>query len=109
MPQWFFSEVHIPQSLRLSAFLPLLFAALRPPDLAWAQALGSVQGIADMFVDFLASTCTRSITIVGWAVCGFMATAGRLPGGACLVLTGSRLSFGGSVLPEIPFLLRRRV
>ena len=107
MPQWFFSEVDIPQSLRLSAFL--LFAALRPPHLAWAQAMGSVQSVAEMSMDFLAGTCTRSITIVGWAVCGFMATAGRLTGRACLVPTGSRLSFGGSVLLEIPFLLRRCV
>ena len=77
------------------------------PDLV--QSLAPVGKIADFFVPFLTGPFARSIAIVGWGVWGFIATADRLPGGACLVLTGSRLSFGGPVLPEIPYLLRRRV
>ncbi len=81
MPLSLFSEVDIPQSLGRSAFVLLLFVALYPPDLAWVQALGPAPGVADMFGTFLAGTFTRSMDIIGLAVCGFMTMAGGLEAG----------------------------
>ena len=56
-----------------------------------------MQGVADMFVDFLTDGFARSMATIGLAVCGFMTMAGRLPWGAAR--------------PEIPnpLFLRRHV
>ena len=85
-----------PAALILTAFLMLL-----APDLAWAQALDPVQGVADMFVDFLTGTFARSMAIIGLAVCGFMAMMGRLPWSAALaVIGGIILVFGAAALVD---------
>lgn len=82
MPQLLFSEVDIPQLLRPAAPFLLLFSGLYPPDLSRVHALDPAQGVADMFVDFLSDTFTRSMAIIGLAICGFMTMVGRLPRGA---------------------------
>lgn len=87
-------------------FVPVLFVAtactvLLIPDRAWAQALEPVQGVADMFVDFLTGTFARSMAIIGLAVCGFMAMLGRLPWAAALaVIGGIILVFGAAALVD---------
>lgn len=71
------------------------------PDLAWAQALDPVQGVADMFVDFLTGAFARSMAIIGLAVCGFMAMMGRLPWSAAIaVIGGIILVFGAAALVD---------
>lgn len=71
------------------------------PALAWAQALDPVQGVADMFVDFLTGTFARSMAIIGLAVCGFMAMMGRLPWSAAIaVIGGIILVFGAAALVD---------
>ena len=90
----------------LRRFLPVLFVAgacvvLLLPDLARAQALDPVQGVADMFVEFLTGAFARSMAIIGLAVCGFMAMMGRLPWGAALaVIGGIILVFGAATLVD---------
>ena len=87
-------------------FFPLMFVAfacivLLIPDLAWTQALDPVQGVADMFVDFLTGTFARSMAIIGLAVCGFMAMMGRLPWSAAIaVIGGIILVFGAAALVD---------
>ena len=87
-------------------FLPVLFVTyaftlLILPDIAWAQALDPVQGVADMFVEFLTGAFATSIAVIGLAVCGFMAMMGRLPWGAALaVIAGIILVFGAANLVE---------
>ena len=87
-------------------FLPVMVVTyactlLILPDLAWAQALDPVQGVADMFVEFLTGAFATSIAVIGLAVCGFMAMMGRLPWGAALaVIAGIILVFGAANLVE---------
>ena len=82
-------------------FVTYAFVVLLLPDLAWAQALDPVQGVADMFVDFLTGTFARSMAIIGLAVCGFMAMMGRLPWAAALaVIGGIILVFGAAALVD---------
>ena len=87
-------------------FVPVLvltaaFTSLLLPALAWAQALDPVQGVADMFVDFLTGAFARSMAIIGLAVCGFMAMMGRLPWSAALaVIGGIILVFGAAALVD---------
>ena len=76
MPRLLFSEVDIPQLLRPAVPFLLLFSGIYPPDLSRAQ------GVADMFVDFLSGTFTRSMAIIGLAICGLMTMVDRLPRGA---------------------------
>ena len=87
-------------------FMPVVSLAcacvvLLIPDRAWAQALDPVQGVADMFVDFLTGTFARSMAIIGLAVCGFMAMMGRLPWAAGIaVIGGIILVFGAAALVD---------
>ena len=77
-----------------------------------ARSLAPVENSADFFVTFLTGPFARSIALIGLAVCGFMAMAGKLPWRAALaVIDGIILVFGAAVLPEIPppLFLRRRV
>lgn len=87
-------------------FLPVLFATyactiLLLPAPVWAQALEPVQGVADMFVEFLTGPFATSIAVIGLAVCGFMAMMGRLPWGVALaVIAGIILVFGAAAIVE---------
>ena len=87
---------YFPTVLRLG-----LLAGLLLPAPAWAQSLAPVESVADLFVNFLTGTFARSVAIIGLAVCGLLAMAGRLPWGAALaVIGGIILVFGAATIVD---------
>ena len=79
--------------------LLLLYAALYPPALAWAQELTPIATIAENISDFIVGPFARSVAIIGLAACGFLAFAGRMPWSVAIaVIAGIVLVFGATTI-----------
>ena len=90
-----------PAWLTPAAVLALVFTALYPPGLAWAQDLTPALTIAEGIRDFLVGDFARALAAIGLAACGFLAFAGRMPWGVAIaVIAGIVLVFGAVTMVE---------
>ena len=90
-----------PAWLYPAAVLALVFTALDPPGLAWAQDLTPAVTIAEGIRDFLVGDFARACAAIGLAACGFLAFAGRMPWTVAIaVIGGIVLIFGAVTMVE---------
>ena len=90
-----------PAWLTPAAVLALIFTALHPPGLAWAQDLTPALTIAEGIRDFLVGDFARAIAAIGLAACGFLAFAGRMPWSVAIaVIAGIVLIFGAVTMVD---------
>ena len=84
------------------AFLLLmLYAALSPAALGWAQDLAPLTTVAENIATALTGTFATAVATIGMAACGFLAMSGRMPWGAAIaVIGGIILIFGAATLVE---------
>ena len=88
-----------PPWLSPALLLLLLYAALWPADLAWAQALTPLSTVATNIATALTGTFATAVATIGLVGCGFMAMSGRMPwGSAVAVIGGIILIFGAATL-----------
>ena len=75
----------------------LLFVALFPPGLAWAQDLTPALTVAEGIRDFLVGDFARALAAIGLAACGFLAFAGRMPWSVAIAVIGGIILVFGAV------------
>ena len=95
------SSQNAPPWLSPALLLLLLWAALWPVDLAWAQDLAPLTTVAENIALALTGTFATAVATIGMAACGFLAMSGRMPWGAAIaVIGGIILIFGAATLVQ---------
>ena len=75
----------------------LLFVALFPPGLVWAQDLTPAVTIAEGIQEFLVGDFARACAVIALAACGFLAFAGRMPWSVAIAVIGGIVLVFGAV------------